>query len=435
MQRLEQIAHLVRSSRNAFTTLDRALHTLTEVLGARGGAIVLSDASPKRQQEWACGDDQRQIIQMGRELVDGVEAHGEATARHTVLPGSRPGRTSEGMVLSTPLTGVQQAIGVMVFFCLKQPPVPLGTVLTCLNVVGTVLGCHLQTASLQERLKAQPDATSDAAAGLSASYNPDQIVGHSARMKAIMHEIQQAANSRSTILLRGESGTGKELVARGIHRLSHRAAAPFVAVNCGAIPDTLVESELFGSEEGAFTGAVSRPGCFERADGGTLFLDEVADMPLDTQVKLLRALENREVTRVGGRHPMPVNVRVVSATNRDIEAQVADGTIRADLLYRLAVLLIHVPPLRERREDIPLLAHALLRETMSRAGRIVAAVGVTLSDAALQRLATHTWPGNVRELRNVLERARLLARRRTGAQAPLLIDARDIVLDTALPRR
>jgi transcriptional regulator with GAF, ATPase, and Fis domain len=435
MQRLEQIAHLVRSSRNAFTTLDRALHTLTEVLGARGGAIVLSDASPKRQQEWACGDDQRQIIQMGRELVDGVEAHGEATARHTVLPGSRPGRTSEGMVLSTPLTGVQQAIGVMVFFCLKQPPVPLGTVLTCLNVVGTVLGCHLQTASLQERLKAQPDATSDAAAGLSASYNPDQIVGHSARMKAIMHEIQQAANSRSTILLRGESGTGKELVARGIHRLSHRAAAPFVAVNCGAIPDTLVESELFGSEEGAFTGAVSRPGCFERADGGTLFLDEVADMPLDTQVKLLRALENREVTRVGGRYPLEVNVRVVSATNRDIEAQVADGTIRADLLYRLAVLLIHVPPLRERREDIPLLAHALLRETMSRAGRIVAAVGVTLSDAALQRLATHTWPGNVRELRNVLERARLLARRRTGAQAPLLIDARDIVLDTALPRR
>ena len=158
-------------------------------------------------------------------------------------------------------------------------------------------------------------------------------------------------------------------------------------------------------------------------------------MPLDTQVKLLRALENHEVTRVGGRHPVAVNVRVVSATNRDVEAQVAAGTMRADLWYRLAVLLIHVPPLRERRDDIPLLAHALLRQATARAGRIVATAGVTLSDAALERLADHPWPGNVRELRNVLERARLLARRRTGDQPPLLIDARDIVLDTTAPRQ
>ena len=169
MQRLDQIAQLVRGSRNPFTTLDRVLHTLTDALGARGGAIILADASPKRQQEWACGDDQRQIIQMGRELVDGVEAHGEATARHTMLPGAGAGRASEGMVLSTPLTGVQQAVGVMVFFCPRQPAVPLETALACLNVAGTVLGCHLQTASLQERLKAH-DTASDATA-LSASYN------------------------------------------------------------------------------------------------------------------------------------------------------------------------------------------------------------------------------------------------------------------------
>ena len=263
----------------------------------------------------------------------------------------------------------------------------------------------------------------------------DGLVGETPGLLQVRELMEVYADSDAPVMVTGESGTGKELVARGIHRLSHRAAAPFIAVNCGAIPDTLVETELFGSEEGAFTGAVSRPGCFERADGGTLFLDEVADMPLDTQVKLLRALENREVTRVGGRHPMPVNVRVVSATNRDIEAQVADGTIRADLWYRLAVLLIHVPPLRERIEDLPLLAHALLRATASHAGRIVAAAGATLSDAALQRLATHSWPGNVRELRNVLERARLLARRRTGGQSPLLIDARDIVLDSAAGRR
>ena len=263
----------------------------------------------------------------------------------------------------------------------------------------------------------------------------DGLVGESATLLQVRELMEVYADSDAPVMVTGESGTGKELVARGIHRLSHRANAPFIAVNCGAIPDTLVESELFGSAAGAFTGAVSRAGCFERADGGTLFLDEVGEMPLDTQVKLLRALENHEVTRVGGRHPVAVNVRVVSATNRDIEAQVAAGTMRADLWYRLAVLLIHVPPLRERRDDIPLLAHALLRQATARAGRIVASAGIALSDAALERLADHPWPGNVRELRNVLERARLLARRRTGDQLPLLIDARDIVLDTTAPRR
>ena len=263
----------------------------------------------------------------------------------------------------------------------------------------------------------------------------DGLVGEAPSLLQVRELMEVYADSDAPAMVIGESGTGKELVARGIHRLSHRATAPFIAVNCGAIPETLVESELFGSAAGAFTGAVSRAGCFERADGGTLFLDEVAEMPLDAQVKLLRALENHEVTRVGGRHPVAVNVRVVSATNRDIEAQVAAGTVRADLWYRLAVLLIHVPPLRERRDDIPLLAHMLLRQATARAGRIVATAGITLSDAALERLAGHTWPGNVRELRNVLERARLLARRRTGDQLPLLIDARDIVLDAAAPRQ
>ena len=252
----------------------------------------------------------------------------------------------------------------------------------------------------------------------------DGLVGETPGLLQVRELMETYADSDASVMVTGESGTGKELVARGIHRLSHRAAAPFVAVNCGAIPDTLVESELFGSEEGAFTGAVSRAGCFERADGGTLFLDEVADMPLDTQVKLLRALENREITRVGGRHPAAVNVRVVSATNHDIEARVAAGRMRADLWYRLAVLLIHVPPLRERGDDIPLLAHALLRQ-------MAAAGDTALSDAALGRLAAHSWPGNVRELRNVLERARLLARRRSGGPGGGPIEAGDIVLDGA----
>lgn len=260
--------------------------------------------------------------------------------------------------------------------------------------------------------------------GGSQEPDADGLVGETPGLQQVRELMETYADSDASVMVTGESGTGKELVARGIHRLSHRAEAPFVAVNCGAIPDTLVESELFGSEEGAFTGAVSRAGCFERADGGTLFLDEVADMPLDTQVKLLRALENREITRVGGRHPAAVNVRVVSATNHDIEARVAAGRMRADLWYRLAVLLIHVPPLRERGDDIPLLAHALLRQ-------MAAAGDTALTDAALGRLAAHSWPGNVRELRNVLERARLLARRRSGAPGGGPIEAGDIVLDGA----
>ena len=254
---------------------------------------------------------------------------------------------------------------------------------------------------------------------------PDGLVGESASLVQVRELIETFADSDGAVMVMGESGTGKELVSRGIHRLSHRSAAPFVAINCGAIPDTLVESELFGSEPGAFTGAVARAGCFERADGGTLFLDEVAEMTLDTQVKLLRALENHEVTRVGGEHPVTVNVRVVSATNRATEAHLADGSMRLDLWYRLAVLIIRVPPLRERREDIPLLCYALLG---AGAGREVA-----LSDPALRRLAAHVWPGNVRELHNVLERARLLAGRRTAGHRAdgrdLLIEERDIVFD------
>ena len=403
MQRLEQIAQLVSTSRNPFTTLDRVLHTLTDALGARGGAIILADASPKRQQEWACGDDQRQIIQMGRELVDGVEAHGEATARHAMLPGA--GRASEGMVLSMPLTGVQQAVGVMVFFCPRQPAVPLETALACLNVAGTVLGCHLQTAGLQERLKAH-DTASDAAA-LSASYNPDQIVGHSPRMKAILHEIQQAATSRSTILLRGESGTGKELVARALHKLSARRQQPFVKLNCAALPETLLESELFGHEKGAFTGAVkTRRGRFELADSGTLFLDEIGDMSLAMQVKLLRVLQERNFERVGGHRPISVDVRIIAATNADLEEAVRDRRFREDLYYRLHVVPIVLPSLRERREDIPsLVGHFLARFNAENRRSL------KISSPAMDLIVEYDWPGNVRELENCVERMVVMTRR------------------------
>ena len=391
-----QIAQLVSTSRNPFTTLDRVLHTLP----TRWARAAAPSSWPTPA---ACGDDQRQIIQMGRELVDGVEAHGEATARHTMLPGA--GRASEGMVLSMPLTGVQQAVGVMVFFCPRQPAVPLETALACLNVAGTVLGCHLQTAGLQERLKAH-DTASDAAA-LSASYNPDQIVGHSPRMKAILHEIQQAATSRSTILLRGESGTGKELVARALHKLSARRQQPFVKLNCAALPETLLESELFGHEKGAFTGAVkTRRGRFELADSGTLFLDEIGDMSLAMQVKLLRVLQERNFERVGGHRPISVDVRIIAATNADLEEAVRDRRFREDLYYRLHVVPIVLPSLRERREDIPsLVGHFLARFNAENRRSL------KISSPAMDLIVEYDWPGNVRELENCVERMVVMTRR------------------------
>jgi Nif-specific regulatory protein len=212
--------------------------------------------------------------------------------------------------------------------------------------------------------------------------------------------VERVAQSRATVLLRGESGTGKEVVARALHDQGPRAARPFVAVNCAALPEALLESELFGHERGAFTGAAtSRPGRFELADGGTLFLDEVGELPLAAQVKLLRALQERQFERVGGRRTVIVDVRLVTATNRDLEEAVRDGLFRLDLYHRLQVVEIVLPPLRERRDDLPVLVDFLLAEMEREHGR-----RLSFSREAMAILARYHWPGNVRQLRNVLER-------------------------------
>jgi two-component system response regulator AtoC len=231
------------------------------------------------------------------------------------------------------------------------------------------------------------------------------LLGESPRMQAVRALVAQVARRRATVLVTGESGTGKEVVARAIHAASPRAAGPFVAVNCAAIPESLLESELFGHEKGAFTDAkAQRAGRFEQAHGGTLFLDEVAELPLTAQAKLLRVLEEPTFTRVGGSRSVTVDVRLVAATNQDLRAMVAQRRLREDLYYRLAVVPIVLPPLRERREDIPVLARQFL------ALHADELPGASLSEAALARLAAYDWPGNVRELRNVVERAVALAR-------------------------
>ena len=234
-----------------------------------------------------------------------------------------------------------------------------------------------------------------------------RIIGHSPAMRALYQVLEQAAPTPASMLILGESGTGKELVAQTIHQLSPRAPAPFVAINCAAIPDTLLESEIFGHEKGSFTGATDRrAGCFELADRGTLFLDEIAEMTPATQVKLLRVLQERKFRRLGGRTEQEVDVRVLAATNIDPVSAIRDGKLREDLYYRLNVFSIALPPLRERKDDLPLLIQAFIDEFNTRDHRTVKGV----SSQAMRQLEQYEWPGNVRELRNVIERATILAR-------------------------
>src|ERR1700693_3359662 len=231
------------------------------------------------------------------------------------------------------------------------------------------------------------------------------LVGTSPAMQDVMRQVEMAAPSTASVLITGETGSGKEMVARSIHMLSPRAERPFVAINCSAIPESLMESEIFGHEKGAFTGAAERRiGCFELADGGTLLLDEIGEMPAQTQAKLLRVLEDHKVRRLGSKVETPVDVRVVAATNKNPEHAVADGHLRQDLYFRLNVFHIHLPPLRDHREDIPLLTEYILRDINVKHGKNVKGVGAEGMDIFM----SHTWPGNIRELRNVLERSALM---------------------------
>jgi two-component system, NtrC family, nitrogen regulation response regulator NtrX len=233
-----------------------------------------------------------------------------------------------------------------------------------------------------------------------------EIVGKSFAIRSLIEKIERVADTAARVLVTGENGTGKELVARALHRQSPRARKPFVEVNCAAIPGELIESELFGHMKGSFTGAIQdRTGKFEQADGGTLFLDEVGDMSLAAQAKVLRVLQDGDVTRIGGTKPRKVDVRVIAATNKKLEDEIAAGRFREDLYYRLNVVPIHVPPLRERREDIPQLVGHFLSQFTKQDG----VASRTIDPAAIERLAAFDWPGNVRELRNTIERLLILS--------------------------
>jgi DNA-binding NtrC family response regulator len=270
-------------------------------------------------------------------------------------------------------------------------------------------------------LRTLRDENRELRAELSQRYEFDNMVGHSEGMREIFSTITRVAPTRATVLLCGESGVGKDMIARAIHHHSPRADRPFVKINCTALPENLMESELFGYEKGAFTGAnTSKPGKFEQADTGTVFLDEIGDVPASVQVKLLRILQEREFERLGSNKVKHIDVRVLAATNVDLRAALEQGTFREDLYYRLNVLPINIPPLRERKEDIPYLAGFFVKKL----GKDLGSPVQSISDAAIERLLGYHWPGNVRELENVLERSMVLA---NGA----VLEAGDVKLDTA----
>ena len=260
-------------------------------------------------------------------------------------------------------------------------------------------------------------------------FKDGEIVAESSAMRRVLDLAGRAAPHDATVMITGESGTGKEVLSRAIHSWSPRAEGPFVAINCGAIPAELIESELFGHVKGAFTGAVAnKKGLFEEAGGGTILLDEIGDLPPGMQVKLLRVIQEREVRRVGDVETRPIDVRILAATARDLEADVADGKFREDLFYRLNVVRIHIPPLRERREDLPALAAALLRRAVERNN-----VSATFTPEGIDLIVRHDWPGNVRELENAIERATILCRDGKITPSDLLEDPTRRAGTTALP--
>ena len=255
----------------------------------------------------------------------------------------------------------------------------------------------------------------------------EDILGMTPAMREIFGIVRRVAKTDATVLVQGESGTGKELLARAIHGNSRRKSRPFVAINCGAIPESLLESELFGHEKGAYTGAhIQRKGKLEAADGGTLFLDEIGEMSVPLQVKLLRFLQERQIERVGGRDLISVDVRVIAATNKDLKAELQAGRFREDLYYRLSVVNMKLPPLRDRGEDIVLIANAFLRRSCQEHRR-----KLRFSSAALETLTRHPWPGNIRELENTVERAVIMADGRFIEATDLGIEV--VSLDANLP--
>ncbi len=400
--------------------LREMLHLLSETLGLNRGRIVLRDGDTDTyrivhsygltREEVARGRyvlgegitgrslENRQLI-----IVQDIDKEPTFLARAVERERLPPGTVA---FITVPINVGSATIGVLACHRIRHRNRPLSDDTTILKMLATLIGQLLQLkASLEEKTRALEQHNQHLARALESATVRYGIIGTSPTLLRAISQLEQVSAANASVLLLGASGTGKEMFARALHLASPRRDAPFIKVNCAAIPDTLFESELFGHEKGAFTGAASeRPGWFEQADTGTIFLDEIGEMPLSMQTKLLRTLQEGTVTRLGAKREIKIDVRLVAATNRDLSREVTAGRFRQDLFYRLNVIPIRLPSLRERIGDVPqLAAHFLTRfnQTNQR--------NVNLTPSAIERLKNHDWPGNIRQLANMIERMVLLA--------------------------
>jgi Nif-specific regulatory protein len=420
---IREIAKLMGKSLDEALVIREMLHLLSELLGLNRGRVVLRDAESgacairyaygltqqeMRRGRYAAGEGiTGKVIQTGETIiVQDVDADPNYLAR-AVDRKNLPGETVSFIAL--PIEQGGQIIGVLGVHRLRKRARALADDLQILKIVATFIGQIIRLNQLVQertlRLETENRELKYALERKGANYGAYGIVGESLLLRQALRQIEQVSSTDATVLLLGESGTGKELFARALHLASARRDQPFIKVNCGAIPENLFESELFGHEKGAFTGATAgRPGYFEQANNGTLFLDEIGDMPLPMQVKLLRVLQENTIQRVGSRKETPVNVRIVAATNQDLQNLVSMGKFRLDLFYRLNVIPVKLPALRERHDDIRMLVRYHLTQINQAYQR-----NVSLTAEAQELLVRYDWPGNVRQLRNVLERIVLLA--------------------------
>ncbi|HUX90381.1 MAG TPA: nif-specific transcriptional activator NifA [Gallionellaceae bacterium] len=430
-----EVSKILNSSLDLHKTLRSVLNVLSNHLQMLRGMVALVQEDGDLQVIAATGMEQEEIAQgrfkpgegvVGSILKTGVPAVVPDVAKEALFlnrTGSRKSKNKAVIAfIGVPIKAGRECIGVLSFDRENENletashfghDVQFLTMIA--NLIGQTVRLHQNVAQdranlLQEKLRLQSE--------LHSKYSLDNVIGQSKIMQAVFAEVHQIAASKSTVLLRGESGTGKEAIARAIHHLSPRKDKPFIKVNCAALSETLLESELFGHERGSFTGAAQeRKGRFELAHGGTLFLDEIGDISPAFQTKLLRVLQEREFERVGGSKTIKVDVRLVAATNRNLEEAVAMGEFREDLYYRINVVAIFLPPLRERREDVPLLAEYFLQQANTESGK-----QLKFSPEAMQVMCNCNWPGNVRELSNCVERITAMTQGTTIRRKDLLCD-------------
>jgi Nif-specific regulatory protein len=414
---LLDVSQALGSTLNIHEAVEKVLEILDRELGMRRGAIALLGQQDDLVIEYAHGLSESER-QRGRYKVgEGITGKVVSSGKHVVVPMvskeplflNRTRKRSPGQeesFICVPIKDRRKTIGAFSITYPYKANRNYDDSVKVLSIIASMISQSLRLAHMVEQEKAQlVDENALLKRELRQKYDFRNIVGTSKEMRDVYEQIAQVAPSHTTVLIRGESGTGKELAAHAIHYHSPRSAKPFIKVNCAALPESLIESELFGHEKGSFTGAVARKrGRFELAEGGTLFLDEIGDLSPAMQVKLLRVLQEREFERVGGTETVRVNVRLIAATNVDLEQAVQDSRFRSDLYYRLNVFSIYLPPLRERKTDVLLLADHFLEKYGNQNGKRIRRI----STPAIDMLVSYHWPGNVRELENVIERATLV---------------------------